>query len=151
MKHQSRPAHILLVEDGRMDVELTLDAFREARLCNTVEVAGTGEQALDYLFGRGGYTERSKYPLPDLILLDLKLPGIDGHEVLRQIKSTDILKRIPVVVLTSSRESRDRDLSYDYGVNSFLVKPITFDGFMDVVKKVDDYWLSLNVPPSDER
>jgi len=150
MKHLSRPAHILLVEDRRMDVELTLDAFREARLCNTVEVASNGELALDYLFGRGTFADRAKYPLPDLILLDLKLPGIDGHEVLRQIKSTDVLKRIPVVVLTSSRESQDRIRSYDYGVNSFLLKPITFDGFMDVVKKVDDYWLSLNIPPSDE-
>jgi len=147
MKHISRPAHILLVEDRRMDVELTLDAFREARLFNSVEVASTGEQALDYLFGRGAFADRANYPMPDLILLDLKLPGIDGHEVLRQIKSTDVLKRIPVVVLTSSRESEDRIRSYDYGVNSFLVKPITFDGFMEVVKKVDDYWLSLNIPP----
>jgi CheY-like chemotaxis protein len=150
MKPSIHPAHILLVEDRRMDVELTLDAFREARLSNTVQVASTGEQALDYLYGRGAYADRSCYPLPDLILLDLKLPGIDGLEVLRQVKSTDGLRRIPVVVLTSSRESSDRDLSYDYGVNSFLVKPITFDGFMEVVKKVDDYWLTLNMPPSGE-
>jgi CheY-like chemotaxis protein len=150
MKHSSRPAHILLVEDRRMDVELTLDAFREARLSNTVQVASTGEQALDYLFSRGAFADRASHPLPDLILLDLKLPGIDGHEVLRQIKSTDVLKRIPVVVLTSSRESEDRIRCYDYGVNSFLVKPITFDGFMDVVKKVDDYWLSLNIPPDEQ-
>lgn len=149
MINMVRPAHILLVEDRRMDVELTLDAFREARLGNTVQVAYTGEQALDYLFGRGEYVDRSSYPLPDLILLDLKLPGIGGQEVLRLVKTTPGLKRIPVVVLTSSREDRDRDQCYDNGVNSFLVKPITFDGFMDVVKKVDDYWLSLNVPPAD--
>jgi CheY-like chemotaxis protein len=145
----TRPAHILLVEDRRMDVELTLDAFREARLSNTVQVAYTGEQALDYLFGRGKFADDSSRQVPDLILLDLKLPGISGQEVLRQVKSAPDLKRIPVVVLTSSREDRDRSESYDNGVNSFLVKPITFDGFMEVVKQVDNYWLSLNVPPPD--
>ncbi len=93
---------------------------------------------------------RSAHPLPDLVLLDLKLPGIDGHEVLRQIKSTPVLKRVPVVVLTSSREERDRLQCYDVGANSFLVKPIDFDGFMDVVREVDAYWLNLNVPPSDD-
>jgi CheY-like chemotaxis protein len=149
MTRMARAAHILLVEDRRMDVELTLDAFREARLGNTVQVAYTGEQALDYMFGRSDFADRARYPLPDLILLDLKLPGISGQDVLLEIKSTPDLKRIPVVVLTSSREDRDRLQCYDYGVNSFLVKPITFDGFMDVVKKVDDYWLSLNVPPTD--
>ena len=145
----TRSAHILLVEDRRMDVELTLDAFREARLSNSVQVAYTGEQALDYLFGRGDFADPDKRQVPDLILLDLKLPGISGQEVLRQVKSAPDLKRIPVVVLTSSREDRDRIESYDNGVNSFLVKPITFDGFMEVVKQVDDYWLSLNVPPTD--
>jgi len=147
MTPMTRPAHILLVEDRRMDVELTLDAFREARLSNTVQVAYTGEQALDYLFGRGVFADPDKRQTPDLILLDLKLPGISGQEVLRQVKSAPDLKRIPVVVLTSSREDRDRIESYDNGVNSFLVKPITFDGFMEVVKQVDNYWLSLNVPP----
>jgi CheY-like chemotaxis protein len=146
----SRAAHNLLVEDRRLDVELTLDAFREADLHNTVQVAWTGEQALDYLFGRGTFEDRAAHPLPDLVLLDLKLPGIDGHEVLRQIKGTPVLKRLPVVVLTSSREERDRLACYDGGVNSFLVKPIDFDGFMDVVREVDAYWLNLNVPPSDD-
>jgi CheY-like chemotaxis protein len=147
MTLMTRPAHILLVEDRRMDVELTLDAFREARLSNTVQVAYTGEQALDYLFGRGAFADPDKRQIPDLILLDLKLPGISGQEVLRQVKSAPDLKRIPIVVHTSSREDRDRNESYDNGVNSFLVKPITFDGFMEVVKQVDNYWLSLNVPP----
>ena len=103
----SRAAHILLVEDRRMDVELTLDAFREAQLTDTVHVAWNGEQALDYLFGRGEFGDRDRHPMPDLVLLDLKLPGIDGQEVLRQVKSTPELKRLPVVVLTSSREQRD--------------------------------------------
>ena len=143
------PAHILLVEDNRMDVELTLDAFKEARLLNTIHVAPNGEDALDYLFGRGNYTDRNAYPLPGLILLDLKLPGIDGFEVLRQIKSTPILKRLPVVILTSSKEEGDRALSYDIGANSYLVKPVSFDGFLGVVRQIEGYWLTLNVAPPE--
>jgi CheY-like chemotaxis protein len=143
----TRPAHILLVEDNRMDVELTLDAFHEARLSNTIHVASTGQVALDYLFGRGVYADRAAYPLPSLILLDLKLPGIDGHEVLRQIKSTPELKRLPVIILTSSREEGDRALSYDNGANSYLVKPVSFEGFVDVVRQIEDYWFTINVGP----
>ena len=143
-------AHILLVEDKRMDVELTLDAFREAMLANTVHVAPNGQVALDYVFGHGQYADRHTYPLPDLILLDLKLPGIDGFEVLRQIKETPILKRLPVIILTSSKEEGDRALSYDIGANSYLVKPILFDGFLSVVRQIEGYWLSLNVGPPGE-
>jgi CheY-like chemotaxis protein len=138
-------AHILLIEDNRMDVELTLDAFNEAKLLNTIHVASNGQEALD----RGQYADRDAFPLPNLVLLDLKLPGIDGFEVLRQIKSTSILKRLPVVILTSSKEEGDRALSYDYGANSYLVKPVSFDGFMDVVRQIEGYWLSLNVAPPD--
>lgn len=141
------PAHILLVEDNRMDVELTLDAFHEAKLRNSVHVATRGQEALDYLFGRDQYADRRRYPLPNLILLDLKMPGIDGFEVLRQIKSAPILKRLPVIILTSSKEEGDRALSYDIGANSYLVKPVSFDGFLDVVRQIDGYWLSLNAPP----
>lgn len=142
-----KPAHILLVEDNRMDVELTLDAFQEARLLNAIHVASNGQEALDYLFGRGQYADRKAFPLPDLVLLDLKLPGIDGFEVLRQVKSTPILKRLPIVILTSSKEEGDRALSYDHGANSYLVKPVSFDGFMEVVRQIEGYWLSLNVAP----
>lgn len=145
----SRPAHILLVEDNRMDVELTLDAFREARLVNKVQVAASGQAALDYLFGRDPYADRQQFPLPDLILLDLKMPGIDGFEVLRQIKQAPILKRLPVVILTSSKEEGDRALSYDQGANSYLVKPVSFEGFLEVVRHIEDYWLVLNVGPPD--
>jgi CheY-like chemotaxis protein len=140
-------AHILLVDDNRMDIELTLDAFRERRLSNLIHVASGGQQALNYLFGHGEFANRDTHPLPDLILLDLKMPVIDGHEVLRQIKQVERLKRIPVVVLSSSREEGDRALSYDNGANSYLVKPVSFDGFLDVVHQVDNYWLTLNVPP----
>jgi len=142
-------AHILLVEDNRMDVELTLDAFHEAKLLNTIHVAANGQEALDYLFGRGQYANRNTFPLPNLVLLDLKLPGIDGFEVLRQIKLTPILKRLPVVILTSSKEEGDRALSYDHGANSYLVKPVSFDGFMGVVRQIEGYWLSLNVAPPE--
>jgi CheY-like chemotaxis protein len=142
-------AHILLVEDNRMDVELTLDAFHEAKLLNTIHIASDGQEALDYLFGRGQYADRNAFPMPNLVLLDLKLPGIDGFEVLRQVKSTPILKRLPVVILTSSKEEGDRALSYDHGANSYLVKPVSFEGFLDVVRQIEGYWLSLNVAPPE--
>ncbi len=145
-----KPAHILLVEDNRMDVELTLDAFKEAKLLNAIHVAPNGQAALDYLFGRSKYADRNAYPLPSLILLDLKLPGIDGFEVLRQIKAAPILKRVPVVILTSSKEEGDRALSYDAGANSYLVKPVSFEGFLEVVRKIEGYWISLNVAPPEE-
>jgi CheY-like chemotaxis protein len=143
------PAHILLVEDNPMDVELTLDAFHEAKLLNTIQVAFDGLQALDYLLGRGKYANRKAFPKPNLVLLDLKLPGIDGFEVLRQIKSTPILKRLPVVILTSSKEEGDRALSYDRGANSYLLKPVSFEGFLGVVQQIEGYWLSLNVAPPE--
>ena len=146
----NKPAHILLVEDNRMDVELTLDAFREVNLENQVSVARDGQEALDYLFGQGKYADRKEYPLPDIILLDLKMPGIDGFGVLRKVKNTPILKRIPIIVLTSSTDEGDRALSYDNGVNSYLVKPVSFGGFLEVVSKIEDYWISLNVGPPKE-
>ena len=146
-----RTAHILLVEDNRMDVELTLDAFREARLVNTVRVAPSGEDALDYLHGRGRYADRELYPLPNLVLLDLKLPGVDGFAVLREVKSTPILKRLPVIILTSSKEEGDRAVTYDSGANSYIVKPVSFAGFLDVIRQIEGYWVSLNVGPPESQ
>jgi CheY-like chemotaxis protein len=145
-----KPAHILLVEDKRMDIELTLDAFKEARLKNTIQVAKNGQEALDYVFGRAQYADRETYPFPNLVLLDLKLPGVDGFEVLRQIKSTPLLKRLPVVVPTSSKDQGDRALSYDIGANSYLVKPVSFDGFLGVIREINGYWLTLNVGPPEK-
>jgi two-component system, response regulator len=142
-----RPGHILLVEDNRMDVELTLDAFRQARFENTVHVAPTGQDALDYLFGRDAYADRNAFPLPHLVLLDLKLPGVDGFAVLREIKSTPLLRRLPVVILTSSQEEGDRAVTYDNGANSYIVKPVSYSGFLDVVRQIEGYWITLNVAP----
>lgn len=140
-----KPAELLLVDDNPMDVILTLDAFSEAKLKNHINVARNGQEALDYLFGRDKFADRENFPVPSLILLDLKMPGIDGFEVLRQIKNAELLKRIPVIILTSSKDEGDRALSYDIGANSYLLKPVSFDGFIDVVKKIDDYWFSLNI------
>jgi len=145
-----KPATILLVEDNPMDVELILDAFKEARLGNSVKVAKNGEEALAYLNGEGQYADRGQFPLPDMVLLDLKMPGIDGHEVLRRVKETDRLKRLPIIILTSSRDEGDRAISYDNGANSYLLKPVSFIDFLDVVKKISDYWLTLNIEPPME-
>jgi len=138
---------IMLIEDNEMDIVLTRDAFQQAHLGNPIQVAKTGEEALEYLLGKGEYQDRGTYPLPELILLDLKLPGIHGLDVLKQIKTHPKLKRIPVIILTSSAEERDRALGYDLGVNSYLVKPISFEGFLQVVGTIKEYWLTLNLGP----
>ena len=140
---------ILLVEDNLMDVELTLDAFAQVGLKNTVTIARTGEEALNYICGKGKFADRKNFPTPDLVLLDLKLPGISGHEVLAELKNDERTKRIPVVVLTSSHEEGDRAVCYDNGVNSYLVKPIDFGEFVKVVRAIGDYWLTLNVGPPE--
>ncbi len=145
----SRPAHILLVEDQQLDIELTMDAFEQARLGNTLSVVRDGEQALRYIRGEGEYGDRETHPAPDLILLDLKLPKVDGHEVLAEIKSTPVIKRIPVIVLTSSAAEGDRMTSYDQGANSYLIKPVSVDAFLNVVQQIGSYWLYLNVSPPD--
>jgi len=139
--------NILLVEDNRMDTELAIDAFEENHLSCKVHVADSGQKALDYVFNKGIFANKEKYPRPDLVLLDLKMPGVDGHEVLRRIKSENILKRIPVIILTSSKEHADLTKCYDNGANSYLVKPVSYEGFVDMVQSIDKYWLNLNTPP----
>jgi CheY-like chemotaxis protein len=139
--------HILLVEDSKMDIALTLDAFHEAKIPGKIRVAHNGEEALQYLFREGKFKDRDVYPLPNIVLLDLKMPGIGGIEVLKIIKATPEIKRIPVIVLTSSKEEGDRAMSYDNGANSYLLKPISFDGFLEVVKTITKYWISLNIEP----
>ena len=138
---------ILLVEDSTNDVELTIKALANHHLANEVAVVRDGEEALDYLYRRGLYSERVAGN-PAVILLDLKLPKVSGLEVLRQIRSDDHLKQIPVVVLTSSQEEADRTKSYDLGVNAYVVKPIDFHRFVDAVKIVGVFWAVLNEPPA---
>ncbi len=147
MSRVGRDARILLVDDSANDVELALDAFSEGRLGNHIDVARSGKEALDYLFGRKPGPDGAPFSLPDLILLDLKMPGIDGFDVLREIRATPILKRIPITILTSSREEGDRAMSYDTGANSYLVKPVSFEGMLKIVEGVEDYWFTINVGP----
>jgi len=147
MTETERPARILLVEDNRMDVELAQDAFEQAHVENVVEVARTGREAIDRLLGRPLDADGRRSPLPDLILLDLKLPGNDGIDVLRRVKETPSLRRIPVVILTSSREEGDRANAYDAGANSYLVKPVSVREFATLVRCLLDYWSTINVPP----
>src|ERR1700757_595242 len=137
---------ILLVEDDPKDVELTLTALDEYNLANEVVVASDGEQALDYLYSRGKFMRRSPEN-PAVLLLDLKLPKVDGLEILQQIKSDDKLKMIPVVVLTSSREEKDMVASYKLGVNAYVVKPVDFHEFVNAIKELGVFWAVINEPP----
>lgn len=138
---------VLLVEDNPTDAELTLRAFKKNKLANTVHWVEDGQEALDFLFCKGKYSERSLKDYPKVILLDLKLPKVDGLDVLRAIKSDERTKAIPVVVLTSSKEERDVVTSYQLGVNSFITKPVEFDAFMENVAQLGMYWVMLNHPP----
>jgi len=141
---------IVLVEDNPADVELTLRALKKFHVANKIVVLNDGQQALDYFFARGSYAERDTMKQPKVILLDLKLPKIDGLEVLRELKKHDRTRPIPVVVLTSSREESDLVESYKMGVNSYLVKPVDFDQFMESVRNLGLYWLLLNQAPETE-
>ena len=137
---------ILLVEDNPNDVELTLDAFRENKLTNPIQVMRDGVEALDFLLYRGVYAQRSGGN-PKIVLLDLKLPRLGGKEVLQAIRNDERTKMIPVVILTSSAEERDIFESYQLGVNSYIVKPVDFDQFTAAARQIGLYWLLLNKPP----
>lgn len=137
---------ILLVEDNPVDAELTMRALRKGGLANQLMWVKGGEAALDYLFRRGEYAQRDT-TTPRLVLLDLKMPGLDGTEVLRVIKGDERTRRIPVVVMTSSQEERDVGQSYDLGANSYVVKPVDFGSVTDIVRQAGYYWLAINRTP----
>jgi CheY-like chemotaxis protein len=142
----SQIKRILLVEDNARDVELSLAAFEEQNLANEVVVARNGAEALDYLYRRGQFATRPEGQ-PAVVLLDLKMPKVDGMEVLRQVKSDPTLKTLPIVMLTSSREESDLVKSYQLGVNGYVVKPIDFHQLVDAVKQLGLFWAVLNEPP----
>jgi CheY-like chemotaxis protein len=137
---------ILLVEDNLMDVDLTLSALEEHRLANEIDIARDGVEALDYLYRRGAFASREAGH-PAVILLDIKMPKLNGIEVLRHMKSDPVLKTIPVVMLTSSKEEPDLATSYSLGANAYVVKPVDFEQFVTAVKQVGAFWAVLNEPP----
>lgn len=138
------PKHILLVEDNPDDILLTLRAFKKSGLNCRIDVVKDGARALDYLLARGDYADRDPDDAPAVVLLDLKLPKVSGLEVLRHIRNDPRTRRQPVVILTSSREERDRIEGYDLGVNSYVRKPVNFDQFLDAVQQLELYWLLIN-------
>ncbi len=141
-----RPFNILLVEDEEAHALLTERAIRKAGNANQMDIVSDGEKALDYLFNRGEYADKSRYPLPGLILLDIKLPGIDGIELLKIIKEHPELKKIPVIMLTTSERETDISEAYKYYANSYLTKPVGFKAFEEKVKQIDFYWMLINRP-----
>ena len=140
MNTTAAPVEILLVEDNPGDVRLTREALKDAKVANNLNVVNDGEQALDYLNRRGRFSDATR---PDLILLDLNLPKIDGREVLASIKADSDLRRIPVVVLTTSSAEEDILRSYDLHANCYVTKPVEFDSFLKIVESIDDFWLSI--------
>ena len=146
MDSMNKLGRILMVEDDPKDVELTLTALEEYNLANEVIVTRDGAEALDYLYSRGEYKMRSSGN-PAVMLLDLKLPKVDGLEVLKQIKSDGELRMIPVVVLTSSKEEKDMVASYKLGVNAYVVKPVDFHEFVNAIKELGVFWAIINEPP----
>jgi two-component system, response regulator len=143
----SRNHIILLVEDRADDVELTLRAFEKANVANEIVVAGDGEEAINYLFALGRHAGRDPKVMPQVVLMDLKLPKIDGLGVLRRMRADERTRRIPVVIMTSSKEERDVILGYNLGANSFVRKPVDFVQFVEAARLLGLYWLVINEPP----
>jgi len=142
-----QPSNILIVEDEAAHAELTKRAIRKAGNANRVDIVSNGEEALDYLYNREKFADKTKYPVPGLILLDIKLPGIDGVEVLKKIKEDLGLKRIPVIMLTTSEREEDIARSYEHYANSYLTKPVGFKEFEEKIMQIDLYWMLLNQSP----
>jgi CheY-like chemotaxis protein len=144
----SNPRVILLAEDDPNDVLLIGRAFQKAGLPNVLKIVSDGEQAINYLSGKGTYADRDQFPLPFLILLDLKMPGTDGFEVLQWVRHEEELKRLLIVVLTSSHLQEDVDRAYELGANSYLVKPVSFEEMVHMVQRFEAYWTEINRTPS---
>ncbi|MBD3627319.1 response regulator [Cyclobacterium sp.] len=136
-----RPAHILLVEDNEGDILLTLEAFEESKIKTEVSVARNGQEALDFLYQNENYSQAKK---PDLILLDINMPILNGHEVLEHIKSDPKLKKIPVIMLTTSAHEKDINLAYEYHTNSYVKKPLNMADFLEAILKIEEFWLQLS-------
>jgi two-component system response regulator len=145
MKYEA--TRILIVEDEEAHAQLTQRAIRKSGNANHIDIVGDGEEALDYLFNRGKYTDRHKFPCPGLVLLDIKLPGIDGIEVLSQIKAHPLLRKIPVIMLTTSAREEDVAKAYSHYANSYLTKPVGFKEFEKKISQLDFYWMIVNEPP----
>jgi len=140
----TRPVDLLLIEDQPSDAELALRALEDLELGGRIQLVEDGAEALDFVFGRGDYAQRSISDGPAVILLDLKLPKVSGHEVLRELKSDERTRSIPVIVLSSSKEDRDVEQCYEIGVNSYVVKPVDFGQFTETVQRIGTYWLETN-------
>ena len=149
MKNSLNEVEILLVEDNPGDAELIIRALRKVNLANHLIHVKDGEEALEFIFATGAFTGREKKNMPKVILLDIKMPKVDGIEVLRQIKANSETKRIPVVIMTSSKEEQDIIRSYELGVNSFVVKPVEFNDFAKAVSELGLYWVLINQPPAE--
>ena len=145
-----RPAIILLAEDDLGDQELTKRALKEGKIENELYIVKDGEEALDYLFRRGRYTDPETFPRPDLFLLDLNMPKLDGRQVLEQICSIHELRNIRVVVLTTSRQEEDITRSYDLGVHSYITKPVDLDQFFNMIRTLEEYWFQIVVLPTKD-
>lgn len=141
---------ILLVEDSPEDYETTRRAFQKSGLRNSLVRCSDGEEALDYLYQRGRYQDAKQAPRPGVILLDLNLPGMDGREVLADIKTSDMLKKIPVIVLTTSADERDINSCYQAGANSYVQKPVDLDGFIKAIQRLRDYWFEVVILPREK-
>jgi hypothetical protein len=141
------PIAILLVEDNPMDVELTIRAFKRSKMQNPIQIVRDGQEALDYVHRRGAFADPETSPVPGLILLDIRLPRVDGLEVLRALKSHPVYHPVPVVMLTTSRDDNDVAKSYDLGANSYIVKPVDFDKFLEVIGRIELYWILTNIQP----
>jgi CheY-like chemotaxis protein len=149
MTHITPQQTILFVDDSNEDFEVTKRAFMRARMVNPIRRCTDGEEALDYLFRRGPYANPDSSPRPGIIMLDLNMPGTDGREVLKTIKTDTLLKKIPVIVLTTSSTEQDIEGCYLDGANSYIVKPVNLDGFMEAIQRLRDYWFEVVVVPKD--